>query len=114
MVNSSSPQNSSNQRNKVLPAVCANGRFKVGSRTPGACPITIMSLTMAPPETGGGMTRGQRRQRGGVRHDSPILGGAIWTFGRRVIEWLFLGRARLCRAGRQNNQPRNVALPPKE
>jgi hypothetical protein len=63
IVGSSRPQNSSNQRKRVLPAVCANGRFKVGSRTPGACPMTITLLTMAPPETGGGITRGQRRQR---------------------------------------------------
>ena len=54
-------QNSSNHRNKVLPAVWANGRFKTGSRTPGAWPITIILLTIAPPETGGGIMPGQRR-----------------------------------------------------
>src|SRR5213080_914334 len=46
------PQNSLNQRKSVCPAVCANGRFKVGSRGPGACPINITSLTTAPPDTG--------------------------------------------------------------
>src|SRR6266403_341639 len=42
------PQNCSNQRKRVCPAVCANGRFKAGSRGPGACPISITSLTTAP------------------------------------------------------------------
>src|SRR5215471_9425614 len=46
------PQNCSNQRNNVCPAVWANGRFKVGSRGPGACTMIITSLTTAPPETG--------------------------------------------------------------
>jgi len=41
--------------------VCANGRFKVGSRGPGACPMIITLLTTAPPETGADCMRGQRR-----------------------------------------------------
>jgi hypothetical protein len=49
-----------------------------------------------------------------VRHDSPIFGGAIWAFGRRAIEWLFLGRARLCRAGRQKQSAPERRLPPEE
>src|ERR1700758_1608826 len=63
MATSSIPQNCSNQRKSVLPAVCANGRFNVGSRGPGACPMIITSLTIAPPETGVDFMRGQRRQR---------------------------------------------------
>src|SRR5206468_5058908 len=55
------PQDCSNQRKSVLPAVCANGRFNVGSRGPGACPMIITSLTTAPPETGTDCMRGQRR-----------------------------------------------------
>jgi hypothetical protein len=61
-VGSSIPQNCSNQRKSVLPAVCANGRFNVGSRGPGACPMIITLLTMGPPETGLDSMRGQRRQ----------------------------------------------------
>src|SRR6266704_3154434 len=63
MVASFIPQNCSNQRKSVCPAVWANGRFKVGSRGPGACPINITSLTTAPPDTGADLIRGQRRQR---------------------------------------------------
>lgn len=55
------PQNSSNQRKSVLPAVCANGRCKTGSLGPGACPTIITSLAIAPPETGVDFIRGQRR-----------------------------------------------------
>jgi len=62
-VASSIPQNCSNQRKSVLPAVCANGRFNVGSRGPGACPMIITSLTIAPPDTDVDCMRGQRRQR---------------------------------------------------
>jgi len=63
MVASSIPQNCSNQRKSVFPAVCANGRFKVGSRGPGAWPMIITLLAIAPPETGVDCMRGQRRQR---------------------------------------------------
>ena len=35
-------------------------------------------------------------------------------FGRRAIEWLFLGRARLCRAGRQKQSAPERRLPPEE
>src|ERR1051325_2521890 len=54
------PQYCSNHRKSVLPAVCAKGRFNVGSRGPGACPIIITLLTIAPPETGVDCMRGQR------------------------------------------------------
>src|SRR4029077_6236970 len=54
-------QNCSNQRKSVLPAVCANGRFNLGSRGPGACPMIITSLTIGPPDTGVDFMRGQRR-----------------------------------------------------
>src|SRR5215467_12969166 len=57
------PQNCSNQRKSVFPAVCANGRFNVGSRGPGACPIIITPLMIGPPETGVERMRGQRRHR---------------------------------------------------
>ena len=56
-------QNCSNHRKSVCPAVWANGRFKVGSRGPGACPIIIILLTTAPPDTGADFIRGQRRHR---------------------------------------------------
>jgi hypothetical protein len=49
-----------------------------------------------------------------VRHDFPIFGGAIWAFGRRAIEWLFLSRARLCRGGRQKQSAPERRLPPEE
>lgn len=55
------PQNSSIHRKSVLPAVQANGLPRTGSRTPGACPTSITLLRTAPPETGGGSMRGQRR-----------------------------------------------------
>src|SRR5215475_12501300 len=57
------PQNCSNQRKSVFPAVCANGRFNLGSRGPGAWPTIITLLTIAPPETGADCILGQRRQR---------------------------------------------------
>jgi len=44
---------SSNQRNKVFPAVQANGRPNTGSLSPGACPIKITLLETGPPLTGG-------------------------------------------------------------
>ena len=55
------PQDFSNQRKRVLPAVCAKGRSSTGSLGPGACPISITSLTIAPPETGVDCMRGHRR-----------------------------------------------------
>ena len=60
-VDSLSPQDSSNHRKSVLPAVWANGLCKTGSRGPGAWPINITSLRTAPPETGVDCMRGQRR-----------------------------------------------------
>lgn len=87
---SSIPQNCSNQRKSVLPAVCANGRFNVGSRGPGACPMIITSLTTAPPETGVDCIRGQRRHfRSTATCCSsfvaiPLVATALWA----VRTWL--------------------------
>jgi hypothetical protein len=77
------PQNCSNQLKSVLPAVCANGRFNVGSRGPGACPMIITSLMMGPPDTGVDSMRGQRRQRSKrltcVWSNSCRVGAVMWN-----------------------------------
>src|SRR5215212_3052764 len=55
-----SSHDSSNQRKSVLPAVHANGRFRRGSLSPGACPISMTLLSTGPPDTTGLCILGQR------------------------------------------------------
>src|SRR5262245_57277468 len=56
------PQVSSNQRNKVLPAVQANGLPSRGSLSPGAWPTSMTLLVTTPQLTAGGCMFRQRRQ----------------------------------------------------